>query len=135
MKQIIYRSEPFGFDRATLAGILLTARRNNGRDGITGALLCRDDLYLQLIEGPANAIDSAFARIAADDRHCDVTLLLSRAIGERLFPQWEMLDDEMPSLSWSPIEIADGAIENAGGGDLLAIFTRLSESATARAAS
>ena len=56
MKQLIYRSEPFGFDRATLAGILMTARRNNRRDDITGALLCRSDLYLQLIEGPEAAI-------------------------------------------------------------------------------
>ncbi len=131
MKQLIYRSEPFGFDRATLAGILLTARRNNRRDGITGALLCRSDVYLQLIEGPANAIDAAYARIAVDDRHCDITLLLSRAIDDRLFPEWEMLDDQMPSLSWSPGEIADGAIETAGGGDLLAIFTRLAASASA----
>ena len=131
MKQLIYRSEPFGFDRAILAGILLTARRNNRRDDITGALLCRSDLYLQLIEGPESAIDAAYARIAVDDRHCDVALLLSRSVDERLFPGWEMFDDVMPSLSWSPAEIADGAIENAGGGDLLAIFTRLAASAAA----
>ena len=125
MKQLIYRSEPFGFDRATLAGILMTARRNNRRDDITGALLCRSDLYLQLIEGPEAAIDAAFARIAVDDRHCDVGLLLSRSVDERLFPGWEMLDDQMPSLSWSQAQIADGAIDAAAPDELLAIFTRL----------
>lgn len=134
MKQLIYRSEPFGFDRSILAGILLTARRNNRRDGITGALLCRNDLYLQLIEGPDDAIDDAYARIAIDDRHCDVALLLNRSVEDRMFPGWEMLDDIMPSLSWSPAEIADGAIENAGGGDLLSIFTRLAASAGASGA-
>lgn len=50
MKQLIYRSQPFGFDRAMLAGILMGARRNNTRDDITGALIVRHDMYLQLIE-------------------------------------------------------------------------------------
>jgi hypothetical protein len=44
--QIIYASRPFGFDAALLAGILMDARRCNTRDGITGALICRDDLFL-----------------------------------------------------------------------------------------
>ena len=58
MKQLIYSSQPFGFDEAMLAGILSGARYNNVRDGITGALICRQDIYLQLIEGPAAAIDN-----------------------------------------------------------------------------
>ena len=134
MKQLIYRSEPFGFDNSTLANILLTARRNNRRDGITGALLCRNDLYLQLIEGPDASIDAAYARIAADDRHCDVKLLLDRAVDTRMFPAWEMLDDVMPSLTWSPAEIAGGAIEDAGPNELLAIFARLATNAEERQA-
>ena len=126
MKQLIYRSQPFGFDRATLAGILLTARRNNRRDDITGALICRQDLYLQLIEGPPAAIDTLYARIKADDRHGDVHLLVTDTVDERLFPQWEMLDDQAPSLLWSGAEIVDGAIEAAGQAELLRVFTRLS---------
>ena len=35
MKQLIYRSHPFGFDSAMLAGILVRARHNNSRDDIT----------------------------------------------------------------------------------------------------
>ena len=50
--QLIYSSRPFGFDEATLNGILMFARRNNPREAITGALICRHDLYLQLLEGP-----------------------------------------------------------------------------------
>jgi len=42
--QIIYSSQPFGFDEAMLSGILLDARRCNTRDGITGALVCRRDI-------------------------------------------------------------------------------------------
>lgn len=129
MKQLIYRSQPFGFDRAVLAGILSGARRNNRRDAITGALICRHDLYLQLIEGPESAIDTLYAKIVVDDRHGDVRLLALETVSERLFPQWEMLDDHAPSLLWSPAEVADGAIEAAGPAELARVFARLSTSA------
>ena len=132
MKQLVYRSQPFGFDRAMLAGILLSARRNNRRDCITGALICRHDIYLQLIEGPAPAIDALYAKIVIDDRHSEVELLLTRLTDQRLFPHWEMLDDEAPSLFWSPGEVAEGAIEAAGSAELIDLFARLSAGARAR---
>ena len=50
MIQLIYASRPFDFDEGTLAAILTVARGCNERDGITGALICRSDLYLQLLE-------------------------------------------------------------------------------------
>lgn len=131
MKQLIYRSQPFGFDRAMLAGILVQARRNNARDEITGALVCRNDLYLQFIEGPAAAIDTVYAKIAADDRHSDIRLLLTDTADARMFPEWAMLDDAMPSLTWSPAEIADGAVEAATPAALRAVFQRIANAARA----
>ncbi|MBA4008995.1 MAG: blue light sensor protein [Erythrobacter sp.] len=125
-KRLIYRSQPFGFDRSVLAGILSAARRNNPRDGITGALVCRQDLYLQLIEGPAEAIDALYARICEDDRHANVELLLSEDMGERLFPNWAMLDDTAPSLTWSAQDVAAGVLEAASPDELRAPFVRLS---------
>lgn len=125
MKQLVYRSQPFGFDEAMLAGILSGARRNNARDDITGALICREDLYLQLLEGSEAAIDAVYARIAVDDRHGDVRLLLVDEIGQRMFPHWAMLDDRSPSLMWSPADVAAGAIEAASRSDLLELFARL----------
>ena len=125
MKQLIYRSRPFGFDSAMLAGILSSARRNNPRDNVTGALICRHDLYLQLIEGPPAAIDILYQRIADDDRHDDVRLLMTADIGERMFPDWAMLDDEAPSLFWSPGEVAAGALEATNSAALLEPFMRL----------
>ncbi len=109
-----------------LAGILSAARRNNPRDGITGALICRHDLYLQLIEGPADAIDALYAKIAADDRHSNVTLLLTEDMGERMFPDWAMLDDTAPSQFWSVEDVAAGALRAASADALRAPFTRLS---------
>lgn len=132
MKQLIYRSQPFGFDNAMLAGILTRARPNNRRDDITGALICRHDLYLQLIEGPAPAIDALYAHICVDDRHCDVKLLVADTVGERMFPEWTMLDDAMPSMTWSPAEVTAGAVDAATPDTLRGLFERVAATARTR---
>ncbi len=80
LMQIIYVSQPFGFDEATLNSILMDARRNNLRDDVTGALICRADAYLQLIEGPEVAIRATYARIASDNRHLDVNFLFGEPV-------------------------------------------------------
>ena len=41
--QLIYASRPFGYDDLTLTSILMQARENNARNGITGALICREE--------------------------------------------------------------------------------------------
>jgi hypothetical protein len=125
--RLIYRSQPFGFDSAMLAGILSGARRNNPQLGITGALICRHDLYLQLIEGPTDSIEALYARILKDNRHLDVRLLHREDMNERLFPAWAMLDDEAPSLFWSAEDVAEGALEAASSGLLLDRFIQLSK--------
>lgn len=127
MRRLIYQSKPFGFDHAMLAGILLSARRNNRRDDITGALICRRDVYLQLIEGPLDRIEALYAKIERDDRHCDVQLMLKEDEVERMFPGWDMLDDEAPSLFWSADEVAAGALDAAGPEALRGAFERLRE--------
>lgn len=122
--QLIYMSQPFGYDGAILAGILTSARRNNRLNGITGALICRHDVYLQLLEGDAAAIDALFRRIAADDRHLDVTLLSRAEVADRLFPDWAMLHDPAPSWLWSPDEIWQGALRDATPAALRQVFAR-----------
>ncbi|WP_426167342.1 BLUF domain-containing protein [Sandarakinorhabdus sp. DWP1-3-1] len=125
LTQLIYWSQPFGFDDAMLDGILLQARRNNPRDGLTGALIVRADLYLQLIEGPEAAIDATFARIARDDRHLQVTKICHGPAAERLFPAWSMRDDPVKSWMWTAADVADGAVERATPAEVLAMFERL----------
>lgn len=129
MKQMIYHSQPFGFDNAMLASILMQARRNNLRDGITGALVCRHDIYLQLIEGPENAIDTLISRLKSDDRHANVQIALQDTVEERMFPEWEMLDDQMPTLTWTPAEIAGGTIARAQADELRAVFRQIATKA------
>jgi hypothetical protein len=126
--QLTYASQPFGFNGPALAGILLDARRCNARDGITGALICRDDLYLQMLEGPEAAVDAAYRRITKDDRHLEVRPLSRRTIGQtdRLFAGWDMRDDPAQSWVWSRAEIHNGALDRATEDDAIAIFKRLS---------
>lgn len=130
LHRMIYASRPFGFDAAVLGGIMVGARRNNARDGITGALICRADLYLQLLEGPAAAIDALFGRIAGDDRHLDVEPLVSGPVAARLFPAWDMLDDPARSWLWSPREVADGAVAAASPDVIVGVFARLAAERT-----
>jgi Sensors of blue-light using FAD len=125
--QLTYASRPFGFDAAMLTGILFDARRCNSRDGITGALICRNDLFLQLLEGPEAAVEATFARIAADDRHVEVRRLTRRQIGEsdRMFAAWAMRDDPAASWVWSREEVDAGVPEEASEDEVLALFRRL----------
>jgi hypothetical protein len=123
--QLTYMSRSFGYDDAVLAGILLDARRCNARDGITGALICRADLYLQLLEGPADMVEACFARIAVDDRHLDVRNVARREVTARLFPDWAMRHDPAKSWMWSAGEVAEGAADRATADEVLAVFARL----------
>lgn len=123
--QIIYSSKPFGFTASVLDDILTVSRRNNVRDGITGTLICRADMYLQLIEGPDAALQATYERICSDDRHMEIDHLISRVVSDRLFPKWAMRDDPPRSWMWSQAEVAAGAISAATQTQMLAIFERL----------
>lgn len=123
--QLIYMSEPFGYDSAILGGILASARRNNPREAITGALICRQDIYLQLLEGDAAAIDTLYQRIAVDDRHLGVTLLSRAEVADRLFPAWAMLHDPARSWLWSADEVARGVVQGGGWLALQRVFERI----------
>jgi Sensors of blue-light using FAD len=123
--QLIYASQPFGFDDAMLGGILVSSRRNNPKHDITGCLIVRHDLYLQLLEGPEAAVDALFARIAVDNRHLDARCLVRETVEARLFPDWAMRDDPAQSWLWSPEEVGNGALMAASPIELRAVFERV----------
>ncbi len=125
--QLIYASRPFGFEANILSSILVEARRCNTRDGITGALICRDDLFLQLLEGPERAVEATYGRICADDRHIEVRRLGRRMIADdaRMFGGWAMRDDPAASWVWSRAEVDAGVPEQASEAEVLAMFAKL----------
>jgi hypothetical protein len=125
LTQLIYVSTPFGFDTPVLNGILASARRNNQRDGITGALICRADLYMQWLEGPRDVVTAALHRILDDDRHLDVRLVSCKDAATRMFPEWHMRDDPARSWMWSQGEVADDIVSRSSADDIRGVFTRL----------
>ena len=129
----IYTSRPFGFDEAALSGILMDARRANVRDGITGALICRADIYLQWLEGPEEQVRRALERIERDDRHLEVKVHVAETVSERMFGEWAMLHDPAATWIWSQSEIADGAVERATPAEITAFFTQLGGGSSAPA--
>ena len=123
----IYTSQPFGFDEGIVGGILLDARRANLRDGVTGALICRADIYLQWLEGPEDLVRATLARIKRDDRHLEVTLHVAELVPERMFGQWAMLHDPAATWIWTQKEVADGAAERATPEEITDFFLRLKD--------
>lgn len=133
--QLIYASRPFGFDDLALSGILASAQRNNIRDAITGSLICREDLFMQMLEGPEDKVQAAFTRIKYDDRHTDVVLRLTSPIETRLFPDWAMRHDPAQTWMWNREQVTAGAAANATPDEVRAIFTRLAQNPPAGALS
>lgn len=127
--QIIYSSRPFGYDSALLNGILLDARRCNARDNVTGALVCRQDIYLQLLEGPETVVQATCDRIKRDDRHLEMTLRVTENVPSRIFGDWAMFHDPAKSWIWSAEDISDGVLDRASTSDFKQIFERLAAQA------
>ena len=127
LKHLIYSSRPFGFDQNILNGILVTSVDNNKRDQITGALICRSDLYLQYLEGPTDSINETLHKIQHDDRHVEIKVLKEGIHAERLFPKWAMRDDPVRSWMWSREEVDAGAIDKISASDAFHIFQRHSK--------
>ena len=126
LSQLIYVSRPFGFDAANLDNILVSARRHNARTGITGSLICRADLYLQILEGPRIAVTETIGRILRDDRHVEPQILHCGDVTERMFPTWTMRDDPPQSWMWPQQEVRTGAAADTTAAHAMAIFRRLS---------
>jgi hypothetical protein len=70
--------------------LLRIARAKNERLGITGMLLYREGNFLQVLEGPASAIDQVIDKIKKDPRHKGLILMSRKPVEERLFPEWQM---------------------------------------------
>ncbi|MCO6415463.1 BLUF domain-containing protein [Siccirubricoccus sp. KC 17139] len=128
LTQLIFVSRPLGFEAATLRAILDAAHRRNRAAGLTGALVCRADIYLQMLEGSRATVTACFGRILADRRHSDVELVWVGDALRRLFPQSSLRDDPPHAWMWGPAEIRQGAARQAGAAAYRQLFDRLAES-------
>jgi len=86
-----------------IQAILDEARDHNERKGITGQLIYRSGIFLQLLEGNRDDVSLLLGRILLDSqRHENIKILLNQPMSKRVFPNWSMaykyLDDSALDL-------------------------------------
>ena len=78
--QLVYVSTTSkSFEKSDISEILERARRKNAAANISGVLLFADNDFIQVLEGPKEAVQNVFTAIRRDPRHAAVLVLLSRA--------------------------------------------------------
>ena len=77
-------------DHAAVEKIADVSRRNNRKLGVTGALCSSPRGFLQILEGPPEAVNELYNRIVRDPRHADVSLLEYVKVPFREFENWSM---------------------------------------------
>jgi hypothetical protein len=91
MLSIVYSSTArVPFDDGDLATLLMNSRANNRRLGLSGFLMHERGRFVQVLEGPDEAVQTRYDVIAADPRHTDLSVLLRESIDERRFADWSM---------------------------------------------
>ncbi len=126
IKHLIYSSKPINFDDVSISDILKSSQNNNKNDGITGALIFREDIYLQFLEGPENKVDKTFNKIAFDPRHKNVLKLKEDITDRKLFASWAMRGDPVKSWMWSYEDVDNGIVKKLKPEDAFAVFEKLS---------
>lgn len=76
--------------RDDLRAIADSAQKRNRAMGLTGLLLYVGGDFLQIIEGPAQAVEELFEMIANDPRNKWVTRLATERVLRRAFADWSM---------------------------------------------
>ena len=126
IKHLIYTSKPINFDDFSISSILKSSQKNNKKDGITGALIFREDIFLQFLEGPENKVDKAFNNIASDKRHKNVLKLKEDITDRKLFTSWAMRGDPVKSWMWSYEDVDNGIVKKLKPEEAFKVFKKLS---------
>ena len=70
--------------------ILTVARKRNAELNITGVLLRGGGMFLQVLEGPEQAVLKLYVKILDDSRHRDSRIVYITPVKDRLFGNWSM---------------------------------------------
>jgi Sensors of blue-light using FAD len=94
--RLLYRSdsELTGADRAVREAAFAisdAAAERNQREGITGALMFAGSVFVQMLEGERDALETTFERICRDMRHRRLIILDYSEIEQRIFENWSMV--------------------------------------------
>lgn len=75
---------------SVMEDILISSARHNRTHDLTGFLLCDGETFAQALEGPDDALEACFGRIALDRRHQGLTVRLRKPTSTRRFARWSM---------------------------------------------
>lgn len=91
LKQLVYISRAVRpMSDEDLLRILTGARRKNKAINITGLLVYKDLVFLQVLEGEQSNIQEVWEIIQADSRHANILELSYESLEQREFPDWSM---------------------------------------------
>jgi len=91
LKQLIYISqETAPLSDQDLLDLLRVSRQRNQQNNLTGMLVYRNSIFLQVIEGEEDDLEPVWASIQADRRHTNIVLIWFVPIAARDFPDWSM---------------------------------------------
>ncbi len=127
LKRVVYVSEKTNASDTTLKDIIASSKKNNPEEDVTGCLLSGSNSFLQLLEGPADFIDTLYSKISKDNRHENVVTLCDEKIDERLFSSWSMKLAPFENMEWSNGDFNSGNFLNITSEEALNVFVRLNE--------
>jgi hypothetical protein len=101
-------AEPVSSDE--LAALEQEAHRSNRAAGVTGLLVFDAGCYIQILEGPAHAVDATLERIRGDGRHEELEQVIDMPIHARSFSHWALasIDLRAPAASVDIFSLAGG---------------------------
>jgi len=93
-----------------MSGILQIAQARNSACDVTGALLVCNGWFVQVLEGPMQAVLQTYGRITRDPRHDGLTILEATPTRDRHFAEWSMC-----GLGFLPVDREIVDVLAAGG--------------------
>jgi hypothetical protein len=91
LSYLVYTSTakaPFNDDQ--LLELLRESRDRNSQRDVTGALIYKNGIFVQMLEGPTSDIEELREKIYRDPRHVGVMTLIRGAAELRIFSEWTM---------------------------------------------
>lgn len=110
--QIFYLSSSKINNEKEIDDLVYKSLSYNASKTISGILLFRSGIFLQLLEGDQQEVEKLFKKIETDSRHANLVVLFRQNTDRRIFPEWDMglkilsdLDIKMVNeiLSWNKL--------------------------------
>lgn len=86
IRTIVYISNSVNLiEENTLNELFFQTMLNNTLNDITGVLIYKEGTFIQILEGNVPTLNNLFKKIETDVRHNNITKILDRMNGKRLF--------------------------------------------------